>query len=65
MVSNDIIGNHCCSVFDAPATIVSEDGKNAVLYTWYDNEYGYSKQVINLTKKVANISLQRLPKPIN
>jgi glyceraldehyde 3-phosphate dehydrogenase len=34
------------------------------LYCWYDNEYGYSKQVINLTKKVAKISLPRLPLPI-
>lgn len=55
MVSNDIIGNHCCSVFDAPATIVSPDGKNAVLYTWYDNEYGYTKQVIRLAKYIAKV----------
>jgi len=35
------------------------------LYCWYDNEYGYSKQVINLAKKVANITLPRLPLPID
>ena len=55
LVSNDIIGNTCCSVFDSPATIVSEDGKNVVLYTWYDNEYGYTKQVIRLAKYVAKV----------
>ena len=55
MVSNDIIGNSCCSVFDAPATLVSEDGKNAVLYTWYDNEFGYTKQVIRLGKYIAKV----------
>jgi len=55
LVSNDIIGNVCCSVFDAPATIVSPDGKNAVLYTWYDNEYGYTKQVIRLAKYIAKV----------
>jgi glyceraldehyde 3-phosphate dehydrogenase len=55
LVSNDIIGNTCCSVFDAPATIVSKDGKNIVLYTWYDNEYGYTKQVIRLAKYVAKV----------
>lgn len=55
MVSNDIIGNSCCSVFDAPATIASNDGKNVVLYTWYDNEFGYTKQVIRLAKYVAQV----------
>lgn len=55
LVSNDIIGNTCCSVYDSPATIVSEDGKNVVLYTWYDNEYGYTKQVIRLAKYVAKV----------
>ena len=55
MVSNDIIGNTCCSVFDSPATIVSHDKKNVVLYTWYDNEFGYTKQVIRLAKYVAKV----------
>ena len=55
LVSNDIIGNSCCSVFDAPASIVSEDGKNVVLYTWYDNEYGYTKQVIRMAKYIAKV----------
>jgi glyceraldehyde 3-phosphate dehydrogenase len=55
LVSNDIIGNTCCAVFDAPATIVSNDGKNVVLYTWYDNEFGYTKQVIRLAKYIAKV----------
>ncbi|HCY45776.1 MAG TPA: glyceraldehyde-3-phosphate dehydrogenase, partial [Flavobacteriales bacterium] len=55
LVSNDIIGNECCAVFDSPATIVSEDGKRVVLYTWYDNEYGYTKQVIRLAKYIAKV----------
>jgi len=55
LVSNDIIGNTCCSVFDAPATIVSPDNKNIVLYTWYDNEFGYTKQVIRLAKYIAKV----------
>lgn len=55
LVSNDIIGNVCCSVYDAPATLVSPDGKNVVLYTWYDNEYGYTKQVIRLAKYIAKV----------
>ena len=55
LVSNDIIGNTCCSVFDSHATIVSEDKKNVVLYVWYDNEFGYTKQVIRLAKHVAGV----------
>lgn len=55
MVSNDIIGNSCCAVFDSPSTIVSKDSKNVVLYTWYDNEFGYTKQVIRLAKHVAKV----------
>lgn len=55
LVSNDIIGNTCCSVFDSNATIVSNDGKNAVLYAWYDNEYGYTKQVIRLAKYITKV----------
>jgi len=55
LVSSDIIGNSCPAVFDSPATIVSPDKKNIVLYVWYDNEYGYTKQVIRLTKHVSNV----------
>ena len=55
LVSSDIIGNTCCSVFDSNATIVSKDGKNVVLYTWYDNEFGYTKQVIRLAKYVSKV----------
>lgn len=55
LVSSDIIGNTCCSVFDSPATIVSGDGKSVVLYVWYDNEFGYTKQVIRLAKYIAKV----------
>jgi glyceraldehyde 3-phosphate dehydrogenase len=55
LVSSDIVGNTCCSVFDSNATIVSEDGQNVVLYAWYDNEFGYTKQVIRLAKYVSKV----------
>jgi len=58
LVSSDIIGNTCCTVYDSHATIVSNDGKNVVLYAWYDNEFGYTKQVIRLAKYVTKV--QRL-----
>ncbi len=55
LVSSDIVGNDCCSVYDSQATIVSPDGKGVVLYVWYDNEFGYTKQVIRLAKYVAKV----------
>ena len=55
LVSSDIIGNTCCSVFDSNATIVTEDGEDTVLYIWYDNEFGYTKQVIRLAKQIAKV----------
>jgi glyceraldehyde 3-phosphate dehydrogenase len=55
LVSNDIIGNTCCSVFDSHASIVSNDKKNVVLYTWYDNEFGYTKQVIRMAKYITKV----------
>lgn len=55
LVSSDIIGNSCPSIFDSPATIVHTDGKNVVLYVWYDNEYGYTRQVIRLSKYIAQV----------
>lgn len=55
LVSSDVIGNPCPSVFDSQATIVSEDGHRIVLYIWYDNEYGYTKQVFRLAKHLAEV----------
>ena len=63
IVSTDFYSSPFASIIDSQATITS--GNRVTLYCWYDNEYGYSKQVINLAKKVANIELERLPKPIN
>ena len=55
LVSTDIIGNSCCSVFDSNATIVTDEGKDVVLYVWYDNEFGYTKQVIRFSKLIAKV----------
>lgn len=55
LVSSDIVGTSAPAIFDSNATIVSADGKNIVLYVWYDNEYGYSHQVIRLAKYIAKV----------
>ncbi len=55
LVSSDIVGTSAPSIYDSNATIVSGDGNNIVLYIWYDNEYGYSHQVIRLAKYIAKV----------
>ena len=55
LVSSDIVGTSAPSIYDSNATIVSADGKNIVLYVWYDNEFGYSHQVIRLAKYISKV----------
>jgi len=55
MVSSDIVGTSAPSIYDSKATIVDSEGKNVVLYIWYDNEYGYSHQVIRLAKYISKV----------
>lgn len=55
LVSNDIVGSITPAVFDSPATIVSHDGQSMVLYVWYDNEFGYVRQVAALAKYVTKV----------
>ncbi|MEP7195149.1 MAG: glyceraldehyde-3-phosphate dehydrogenase [Saprospiraceae bacterium] len=54
-VSSNAVGSTVACVFDAPSTILSNDGKTVTLYAWYDNEYGYSCQVVRLAKYVADV----------
>lgn len=55
LVSSDIVGTSAPAIYDSTATIVSADGKNLILYIWYDNEYGYSHQVMRLAKYIAKV----------
>ncbi|MDO6517093.1 glyceraldehyde-3-phosphate dehydrogenase [Zobellia uliginosa] len=55
LVSSDVVGTNAPSIYDSNATIVSANGKNIILYVWYDNEYGYSHQVIRLAKYIAKV----------
>ena len=59
LVSTDCIGNPCASIFDSPATIIGKDQKSIVLYVWYDNEYGYTRQVIRLAKHISEVIRMR------
>ena len=62
VVSTDFYSSPFATIVDSQATITNEN--RITLYCWYDNEYGYTKQVISLAKKIAKIDLPRLPKPI-
>jgi len=55
LVSSNIVGSTGACIIDAPSTIVSKDGKNATVYAWYDNEYGYTCQVVRLAKYAAKV----------
>jgi glyceraldehyde 3-phosphate dehydrogenase len=47
LVSTDIIGNSCSSIFDAGFTRVTR-GRFAKMLAWYDNEWGYANRVVDL-----------------
>lgn len=55
LVSSDIVGSSAPSIFDSNATLVHPNGTSAILYVWYDNEYGYSHQVVRLAKYIAKV----------
>lgn len=51
-VSTDFVGSEKVAIFDAKATIASDN--RATLYVWYDNEMGYSTQVIRVAEVMAS-----------
>jgi glyceraldehyde 3-phosphate dehydrogenase len=55
LVSSDIIGVSAPAIFDSHASIVDENTNSVVLYIWYDNEFGYSHQVIRLAKYISEV----------
>lgn len=60
VVSTDFVGNRHAGIVDAKATIAN--GKNAVLYVWYDNEFGYSCQVVRILQHISNVHFLKLPR---
>ncbi|HIK74344.1 MAG TPA: glyceraldehyde-3-phosphate dehydrogenase [Alcanivorax sp.] len=59
-VSTDFVGSRHASVVDAEATIVN--GRHCVLYVWYDNEFGYSCQVVRLLQQLSGVEYPIYPK---
>ena len=62
VVSSDFVGNRHACIIDSGATIVDEN--RVVLYVWYDNEFGYSCQVVRVVQKWAGISYPLIPSDV-
>jgi len=60
VVSSDFVGNRKAGIIDSAATICS--GKSCVLYVWYDNEFGYTVQLLGLAKDMVGLTYERYPK---
>ncbi len=60
IVSTDLVGSRYAGVVDSQATIV--DGDRVVLYVWYDNEFGYSCQVVRVMQDMAEVKFPSLPR---
>jgi glyceraldehyde 3-phosphate dehydrogenase len=59
VVSSDFVGNRHACIVDSKATIV--DGRHCVLYVWYDNEFGYARQVVRIVDEMAGLGTQTFP----
>jgi glyceraldehyde 3-phosphate dehydrogenase len=59
IVSTDLVGTRAACVVDSQATIVADN--RATLYLWYDNEFGYSCQVMRVVESMAGVSYPTLP----
>lgn len=59
VVSSDFVGSRRAGIVDAQATIAN-DGR-VILYVWYDNEFGYSAQVVRIANQMAGITYPSFP----
>ena len=60
VVSSDFVGSRHAGVVDAEATICSDN--RVVLYVWYDNEFGYSCQVVRVMEDMAEVNPPAFPR---
>ena len=52
IVSRDVIGDPASCVFDA--TLTQANGELVKVFGWYDNEWGYTNRLVDLTKQMAD-----------
>ncbi|EGU42696.1 glyceraldehyde-3-phosphate dehydrogenase [Vibrio ichthyoenteri ATCC 700023] len=56
IVSSDLVGSRYAGVVDGAATIAQDN--RCVLYIWYDNEFGYSCQVVHCMEQMMGVRYQ-------
>ncbi|PYG98980.1 glyceraldehyde-3-phosphate dehydrogenase [Arthrobacter stackebrandtii] len=59
VVSSDFVGSRRAGIVDGLATISTD--KHLVLYVWYDNEFGYSCQVVRVMEEMAGVHPRQFP----
>ncbi|MBL4283761.1 glyceraldehyde-3-phosphate dehydrogenase [Vibrio fluvialis] len=59
IVSTDLVGSRYAGVVDGAATIAQ--GNRCVLYVWYDNEFGYSCQVVHCMEQMMGVRYKTYP----
>jgi len=59
IVSTDLVGTRAAAIVDSQATIVADN--RTTLYVWYDNEFGYSVQVMRVVTDMAELAVPTLP----
>ena len=52
-VSVDYNGNPASSIFDSTQTAVADDGKFVKVFSWYDNEWGFSNRMVDVGLFIA------------
>ncbi|EKE77924.1 glyceraldehyde-3-phosphate dehydrogenase [Gallaecimonas xiamenensis] len=60
IVSSDLVGSRYAGVVDSQATLAQDN--HVVLYVWYDNEFGYSCQVVRVAQDMAGLYYPSLPR---
>ncbi|HET8595979.1 MAG TPA: glyceraldehyde-3-phosphate dehydrogenase, partial [Intrasporangium sp.] len=59
VVSTDFVGSQYAGIVDGRATITADN--RVVLYVWYDNEFGYSCQVVRVLETMAGVHPPAFP----
>ena len=50
IVSSDIVGSSYSSIFDSGLTMTH--GREVKVFSWYDNEWGYSSRLVDLVQRL-------------
>lgn len=60
VVSTDFVGSRHAGIVDSEATICNDN--RVILYVWYDNEFGYSCQVVRVLEDMSGVNPPAFPR---